>query len=663
MECQWYGNCEYSNLNGTQLQQTWRVKLRQFRSLPAIGPDAANIFNTFSLSEAESKNLSVIKTKFGFAPKTNIMYERYLFNKITQAEGQPFDDFLTSVVNQEKKSEFRELYDSLLGDKIVVGVCSDTVREKLLVEEVLRFDKMVKIRRVSEITKLQVSAMRVDTLHSVHAMHISHKKILPKSQDTEFKTRRKCPKCGYNHPQRTCPAVGKECKKCGKVGHFSKVCRSKQVVIVNSRQQGRTPEHSSSETFFVSSIDIHHKELDWIEKLTLPNAGEVFDGIGCLKGFAYDIHLIDQPNLHIYPPRRVPYSIRDKVKEALDSMVQNYIIEPITEPIPAVPPMVVVNKNGKVRICIDPSDINKNFKRRHYPPQTIEEIAARLKGSKYFTLLDCTKGFWQFKVTNRTSQYLTFATPWGRYKCKRMPFELAPAPELNCSMDDILLHAESINELDAITETIMKKLAEADLTLNHSKCVFGQTQVKFLGQLQRLLGIINYSSKFIPRVAEHSGLLGKLLEKDVAWHWELEQENAFEDLKDSLKLPPLLRYFDHTKQVTISTINHRKQSSKKSSKNLSTIARQDFTGSSSKSFHTIPQSDTKGSELYIADTMSCDYHDIPEPDALAIYKVQVVIPMSVQRIAQLKDAIHTSTELSALCRFILEDWPDNLRKY
>ncbi|KAJ8886661.1 hypothetical protein PR048_012873 [Dryococelus australis] len=43
-----------------------------------------------------------------------------------------------------------------------------------------------------------------------------------------------------------------------------------------------------------------------------------------------------------------------------------------------------------------------------------------------------------------------------------------------------------------------------------------------------------------------------------------------------------------------------------------------------------------------------------------VYEVQVVIPMSAQRIAQLKDAIHTSTELSALCQFILQD---NLRKY
>ncbi|KAJ8872830.1 hypothetical protein PR048_026446 [Dryococelus australis] len=368
----------------------------QVATFIAIGPDAANIFIMFSLSEAESKNPSVIKPKFDayLSPKTNITDERYMFSKITQAEGKSFDDFLTLVVNQGKKCKFGELYNSLLHDNIVVGVCSDTVREKHLAEEALTFDKMIKICRASEITKLQV--MRGDTLLSVHAMHISHKKITSELQKTEFKTRSKCPKCGYNHSRRTCPAVGKECKKCSKVGQFAKVRRSKQVLTVNSGQQGRTPQPSSSETFFVSSIDIHHKELGWTEKLTLPNGnsvsfkldtgaqcnvlsslfaqralttmrpsktkvlvsfnkysvpglgevyvkvfankntshlvtfliidkgyqcilgretcenlgfiertaraifdGEVFDGIGCLKGFMYDIDLFDQSNLHI----------------------------------------------------------------------------------------------------------------------------------------------------------------------------------------------------------------------------------------------------------------------------------------------------------------------------------------------------------------------------
>ncbi|KAJ8880428.1 hypothetical protein PR048_016897 [Dryococelus australis] len=558
--------------------------------------DAANIFNTVSLSEAESKNLSVIKTKFDayFAPKMNIMYERYLFNKITQA-GQPFDNFLTSVVNQGKKCEFGELYDSFLREKIVVGVCSGTVRVKLLAEEDLSFDKTVKICRASEMTKLQVSAMRGDTLPSW---------LQPSTENV------------------------------------SCICQSKQVLTVNSGQQGRTPEPSSSETFFVSSIDINHKKLDWIEKLTLPNGNSVSfkldTGAQCnvlssliaqralitirpsktkvLVSFSNDsvavwvkwmvsciTDLIDQPNFHIYPPRRVPYSIRDKVKEEL-----NDIIELITEPTPAVSATVVVHKNGKVRICIDPSDINKNLKRRHYPLQTMEEIAANLKGSKYFTLIKTQK---------------------------RQAFEQ--------------LKKKTIS----ITE------------------------------LKRFLGMINYLSKFIPRVAERPTLLRKLLEKDVTWHWELEQENAFEDLKDSLKSQPLLRFFDHTKQALTKTQQNYSQIEKEAFAILSACKKfheyiwgnQEVTiETEHKPLEVIFKKPLHDSpiRLHRIQHIEHDCHNIAEPDARAVYEVQVVIPMSAQRIAQLKDAIHTSTELPALCQFILHGWPDtiqqvadNLRKY
>ncbi|KAJ8874739.1 hypothetical protein PR048_025605 [Dryococelus australis] len=145
-------------------------------------------------------------------------------------------------------------------------------------------------------------------------------------------------------------------------------------------------------------------------------------------------------------------------------------------------------------------------------------------------------------------------------------------------------------------------------------------------------------------MAECSAPLWKLLEKDVAWHWELKQENAFEDLKDNLNSPPLLRYFDHTKPVTISV--------DASSHSVASVLLRE-----NRPVFYASKALTKTQQNY-------------KPDARAVYKVQVVILMSAQHIVQLKDTIHTSTELSALCRFILQSWtdtiqqvPDNLCKY
>ena len=53
-------------------------------------------------------------------------------------------------------------------------------------------------------------------------------------------------------------------------------------------------------------------------------------------------------------PRRLSEPLLKPVKEELDRMVLNGIIEPITEPTSFCSPMVpVLKKNGKVRICID----------------------------------------------------------------------------------------------------------------------------------------------------------------------------------------------------------------------------------------------------------------------------------------------------------------------
>ena len=50
--------------------------------------------------------------------------------------------------------------------------------------------------------------------------------------------------------------------------------------------------------------------------------------------------------------------------------------------------VTIPTKNGKLRICLDPKDLNRAIQREHYPLPTIEDIATRLRGPKVFTKLD-----------------------------------------------------------------------------------------------------------------------------------------------------------------------------------------------------------------------------------------------------------------------------------
>lgn len=153
-------------------------------------------------------------------------------------------------------------------------------------------------------------------------------------------------------------------------------------------------------------------------------------------------------------------------------MVRFGVIRKQEQPTPVVSNMVIVNKNKKMRICLDPTNVNKNILRRHYPLRTIENISANWSKSKYFTLLDCKKGFWQIEVHEDSRKYLTFATPWRRYSYQRLPFGLSTAPEIfqcqitqlldefpnvEVSMDDILIHEETKDKLESNTNAVLKK--------------------------------------------------------------------------------------------------------------------------------------------------------------------------------------------------------------
>jgi hypothetical protein len=133
----------------------------------------------------------------------------------------------------------------------------------------------------------------------------------------------------------------------------------------------------------------------------------------------------------IHSPRRVPVAIREVVRKELEDMEANGIIAKVVEPTPWVSSMVVVRKeNGKVRICIDPRDLNEAVKRCHNPLPTLEEVATRLPKAKVFSVLDAKSGFWQVKLSESSCKLMTFNTPYGRYYWKRMPFGIKSAPEV-----------------------------------------------------------------------------------------------------------------------------------------------------------------------------------------------------------------------------------------
>ncbi|CAG9836256.1 unnamed protein product [Diabrotica balteata] len=157
---------------------------------------------------------------------------------------------------------------------------------------------------------------------------------------------------------------------------------------------------------------------------------QVFAGLGCLPNVC---HLEIDKNIKpiIEPPRRIPFSLHDKLKEEFNRMLSTGIIEKVNEASEWINSIVLVEKSNKsLRVCLDPRNLNKAIKRCHYPIPTFNEIRSKLAKAKYFSTLDAQSGFWMIPLDLESSKLCTFNTPFGRFRFTRLPYGISCAPEI-----------------------------------------------------------------------------------------------------------------------------------------------------------------------------------------------------------------------------------------
>ena len=321
----------------------------------------------------------------------------------------------------------------------------------------------------------------------------------------------------------------------------------------------------------------------------------VSESIGCMPG-EYRIKIDESVQPVVHSSRPLPVPLREKVKTELASLEKNNIIAKVDHPTPWVSSMVVVRKKNteRVRICIDPTDLNTAIKREHFPMNNFDDVVTRLAGSKVFSTLDANMGYYQMKIDPDSSDLTTFNTPFGRYKYLRMPMGLKCASEVfqremvrqfgeldgvEVVVDDLLVHGRTEAEHNQRLMKVMEKARQIDLKLNKNKCRIGLSEVNYVGhlitgdglkptdervkaitsmpepkdvhELETLLGMIAYVSKFIPNLSELNHPL-RAVKKKEEWQWGDEESRALNNIKTALTSAPVLKFYDVTKPVTIS---------------------------------------------------------------------------------------------------------------
>ena len=142
----------------------------------------------------------------------------------------------------------------------------------------------------------------------------------------------------------------------------------------------------------------------------------------------------------IHPPHRAPVQLRDKIKSELEPMVSLDVIRRVEVPTDWVSSKTYSTKrDGSIRICLDPKDLNAALERPLHHTPTIEELTHKFSGAKVFSKLDTRSSYWDIELDELSQLLTTFNMPFGRYCYKQLPFGLNVSQDLFQRTMDVVL--------------------------------------------------------------------------------------------------------------------------------------------------------------------------------------------------------------------------------
>ncbi|KAF2889592.1 hypothetical protein ILUMI_16581 [Ignelater luminosus] len=319
---------------------------------------------------------------------------------------------------------------------------------------------------------------------------------------------------------------------------------------------------------------------------------EVFNKYpGRTNRYIHEIKLSD-PTPFVRRPYPIPYSLRKEVEKTLAVMLSLGVIKRESSPF-ASPMAIVRKKDGSVRVCLDARMLNSRMIAETDAPVPPEDIFRRIHTPKFMTTIDLSASYWQIPLTPESRQSTAFVYDGKTYVYQVLPFGLKTAvasftramdivlgPEFEDFVfkfvDDLLVVSRSYEEHLLHLRLVFERLRQANMTVCLVKTHFFRTEVKFLGhvlsvrgvvpdpdktaaiarfpvprtvkQLRGFLGLCNYYRRFRQDYSDAILPLTQLLHKGTRWNWGVAEHQAFERVKSLFLRTVILRFPDFSKK-------------------------------------------------------------------------------------------------------------------